>query len=359
MIDFPASPTPGQVFNPGTGPIYTWDGVAWNLTPVQVKTARPKNMIVNPCALISQENGRVAGTVTAYFVADQWSLRVVASGGVVSAKSDALFENPSGSTCRLSHKTTTAKVTLAAADYSGFNTTIEGTRAYPLKWHASDPQQTVLRFGFKGPAGTYSAAMRNQGPRTVTWVGTFTITAGQANTDTEQTLVIPPPPSGHEWQSSTAGELDLWITLAAGSSFIAPVKGWQDGQFIAGPGQSNLLGTVNSEAQVWDIGLYADPDKTGIPPPFEVPDYAADLLDCQRYFEVCSVTANGTQSPWQYPGWGYKAMKRASPTLSIFSGTPNGAVYANQSAMSGAWGFRQNTAASSTTDQSVASNARM
>lgn len=31
MIDFPSSPTVGQVFNSGSGPIYIWDGVAWSL----------------------------------------------------------------------------------------------------------------------------------------------------------------------------------------------------------------------------------------------------------------------------------------------------------------------------------------
>lgn len=34
MIDFPSSPTSGQVFNSITGGVYTWDGVAWNLTGV-------------------------------------------------------------------------------------------------------------------------------------------------------------------------------------------------------------------------------------------------------------------------------------------------------------------------------------
>lgn len=32
MIDFPSSPSVGQIFNSGTGPIYVWDGVAWSLT---------------------------------------------------------------------------------------------------------------------------------------------------------------------------------------------------------------------------------------------------------------------------------------------------------------------------------------
>lgn len=31
MIDFPNSPSVGQIFNSGTGPVYVWDGVAWTI----------------------------------------------------------------------------------------------------------------------------------------------------------------------------------------------------------------------------------------------------------------------------------------------------------------------------------------
>lgn len=34
MIDFPSTPTVGQTFNSVTGGVYTWDGVAWNMTGV-------------------------------------------------------------------------------------------------------------------------------------------------------------------------------------------------------------------------------------------------------------------------------------------------------------------------------------
>lgn len=34
MIDFPSSPSVGQIFNSGTGPVYIWDGVAWSLTGI-------------------------------------------------------------------------------------------------------------------------------------------------------------------------------------------------------------------------------------------------------------------------------------------------------------------------------------
>ena len=47
---------------------------------------------------------------------------------------------------------------------------------------------------------------------------------------------------------------------------------------------SNGVGVVQT-FQVWDIGLYADPDKTGLAPPFEIEDYATTLAKCMRYYE--------------------------------------------------------------------------
>lgn len=32
VFDFPASPTLGQVYDTGTGAVYTWDGAAWKVT---------------------------------------------------------------------------------------------------------------------------------------------------------------------------------------------------------------------------------------------------------------------------------------------------------------------------------------
>src|SRR6478609_9014481 len=72
MIDWPSSPTPGQIFNSGTGPIYIWDGVAWSLVTQATRTARQNNIIVNPAMAVSQENGTTAGSTGVYYPVDQW-----------------------------------------------------------------------------------------------------------------------------------------------------------------------------------------------------------------------------------------------------------------------------------------------
>jgi hypothetical protein len=78
-INFPASPTEGQVFNPGTHikpmPNYIYRSGVWIK---KAGTATPRNLLINPFFQISQQNGRaacaIAGTTTAYYVADQWAV---------------------------------------------------------------------------------------------------------------------------------------------------------------------------------------------------------------------------------------------------------------------------------------------
>jgi hypothetical protein len=68
--NFPSSPTEGQVHNVSPGNSFVFLSGVW--VPAPVKTALPKNYVVNPSMQISQQNGDVAGTVTGYYPADQW-----------------------------------------------------------------------------------------------------------------------------------------------------------------------------------------------------------------------------------------------------------------------------------------------
>jgi hypothetical protein len=79
-VDFPSSPTDGQVFVVNTQPpaIYVWNAArgAW-LRPRG--TANPQNKFVNPTMQVSQENANTAGTTNTYFAADQWQSNFVNS----------------------------------------------------------------------------------------------------------------------------------------------------------------------------------------------------------------------------------------------------------------------------------------
>lgn len=323
-IDFPSSPSIGQTFTAG-GLIWTWDGVAWNLpSSSQVKTADPFNAIVNPSMWVSQENGGVAGTGNGYWPADQWTIQATTTG-VVSAQQ---ISPPAGvkspATARLRCTVTTADTSIAAGEYYVILQPIEGQRCANFKFGTTYAKQSILRFGFKGPAGTYGVTIRN-GAANRSYLAQFTITAGQANTDTEQVIIIPGDVSGTWAVDSTVG-ITVGITLTAGSTFTG-VAGWQAGNLLAISGQSNGLATVGNVFELWDVGFYADPDLSGIPPRFILPDYHDTLLECMRYWE----SGPGGLSLYLQSGLTgaqknfFKVIKRTTPTLG-YSVQSNGGV---------------------------------
>jgi hypothetical protein len=119
---------------------------------------------------------------------------------------------------------------------------------------------------------------------TLHYACTFTIPANKADTFMEWVFAIPGPTTG-TWPITNAIGLQLWFTLAAGSGYISSTAfAWTAGGAIAGPGQTNGAAVVNNAFRVLDVGLYLDPYKTGVAPPFEIPDYGAELRRCQRYW---------------------------------------------------------------------------
>lgn len=243
-----------------------------------------RNRLVNPGMQISQQNGDTASGVNGHYMADQWQSIISAPGAVISAGRVSSV-TPKGSEYRVRITVTTALASMAANDYFGIYQRIEGLRVSDFGWGAAGARQVILRFGFRGPAGTYSANIRN-GAFNRSYGVAFVISAGQANTDTTQTIIIPGDVTG-SWPNTTAASMEVWITLATGTGQAKAPNTWLATSAIAITGMSNnSLATVGNVFELFDVGLYLDADVTGIPPFWEIPIEADELAVCQRYFVV-------------------------------------------------------------------------
>lgn len=320
MMNFPDNPTPGQVFNPGTGPLYQYDGVAWNLYPVQVKTADARNRIVNPGMRISQEAGQAA--IASGYLADQWNM--VGNGLTLQGANQSIW-TPARSPNLILHSYQVAKASLAAGDYGQIYQPIEGIRTADFAWGTADAIPAVLRFSLKSETvGTYTVTINDSG-------GSYTFLAPAVidAVNVWKTFTVPvPPPSGGTWLTTNSASLFVHFCTAAGSTYGGGVAGWQSGNKLALAAQVNMAATANKNIFIGDVGLYADPYNTGIAPPFELPDFVEDLLECQRYFEMVGMTlvtsANGG-NPFDNTAF-FKATKRTAPTLAASAGALNGAT---------------------------------
>jgi len=344
-INFPPSPTIGTLWpNPAVAgvPQYTWNGTVWTTVlappafyaqdsapvgaPVNAlwwdtdsgvlfinykdvsttqwvatssvpavdtsnfatKESRLRNRIVNGAMQISQEWGNTLSGPTAtlaYYPADQWIALSSTSPGTVSTQR-VQSRTPKGSIDRLRFVVAAAKTTLTAGDYINISQHMEGNITADFMWGTAQAKQVIIRFGFRGPAGTYTLAIRNTTPDR-SYLANFTITAGQANTDTEQVIVIPGDTIG-TWNVNEARSMIISISFGAGTNSHG-VLGWQAGNVTTTATNSNGMAATNNTFELFDVGLYLDADNVGVPPKWEIPDLAHELRRCLRYWHRMQV----------------------------------------------------------------------
>jgi hypothetical protein len=293
-FDFPASPTVGAIYSPAGGPSWQWNGTTWiqvigtTIPPVPL-TAESRNRICNPAMQISQELGDTATGTTGAYLCDQWLFQYV--GPTISAAHVSTVVTPGGALTSLNFNIATAKPSLAAGDYFQIIQPIEGTRLVDFGWGTAAARQAVLRFTvICGVAGTYAASIRNAaGNRS--WVGVFTIAAGEINTYVTRTLVIPGDTTG-TWPKTSAVGAYLAICFASGTTYIG-VAGWQAGFFLGVAGMANAASITGPHIQLADVGLYLDRNNTGLAPPWQMPDEAQELAACMRYWQLLQLDIMG------------------------------------------------------------------
>lgn len=330
MFDFPSSPTNGQIYS---GYIYSsatggWLQNAPAPTPgiPTVSTAQARSRVCNGAMQISQENGNAASTASGYYPADQWYEAFGTTAVVSTQRVQAV--TPNGSKDRLRFSVTTADASMGAGEFFMILQPIEGSRFADFRYGSVSAKQSILRFGWKSPAGTYSVCLRN-GANNRSYIANFTVSAGQANTDTEQTFVIPGDVTG-TWLTDNGVGMQLGIVLATGTTFQG-AAGWQAGNILGTSATSNGLAATGRVYELFDVGWYLDPQLTGLAPAWVLPDEADELTACQRYWWCSNPTAPkgaaqgslvGNSLVANYIGlgnWRFTVPMRIVPTVAIWT----------------------------------------
>ena len=266
----PTAPTPAAADNDTS--IATTAFVQTALAPKALATALQRNYAVNGAMRIAQETGGADGGANNYFPVDQWAqYYVCAPASLVSGKSGGAIRTYSAGT---------AKPALAAGDIAILYQHFEGLRIADFLWGTPDAKPAVLAFTWRSSiAGTFCASIIND-PATHSFVKAFNVAA---NAPMRIVIPIPAMPLG-TWKTDNQIGLSLNFCLAAASNLNAPAEGWGAGNYRAVAGQLNGVGTVGNSFFLSNVGLYLDPDNTGLPPPWQMPDYDEELRTCQRYW---------------------------------------------------------------------------
>jgi hypothetical protein len=295
-FQFPNSPTDGTTYTPAGGPTFVARSGVWYVysNTVPVPTAEVRNRLLNPAMQVSQENGTTAGTTNFYHAADQW-LSVLNTTGALAFYKYTSFTSPYGSPNRIILQVGAIDTSIASGEYVLMAQGVEGIRVADFGWGTAAAKQVILRFGVRSTmAGTFGGSIRNTA-NTHSYPFSYTISAGEVSVDKYVTVVIPGATAG-VWPIDNTKSFDLFFALACGTGSTSPAGAWASGSggfALAPTGITNGMATLNTQLQIFDVGLYRDPNSTGVAPPFVMPDEAGELEACRRYWGSYHVVTGG------------------------------------------------------------------
>lgn len=310
---FPAQPTQVAYRYKSAAPAYWRD--------MRGRASRT-NRFIDPAFQISQVNNPFADgiNIAGLYISDVWLSHCGITGSVRQQR--VVSPTPKGGNHRFRATVNTADTTPVANEWFGLNTRMEGVHMADLLWGTANAVPIIVRFGWRSPAGTYTLGIRNHVPDR-SYLFPFTISAGQANTDTEQIVNIPGDVAGTWKTDNSLHSYWYWSIMNVNTTSSGNINKWFAGNALAASGnQSNGLATVGNVFEIFDMGCYADPNRTGIAPDYEVPDPALELLKVQRYVQRCFGLRGiiGTATVADRMGSTLAVPMRTVPALSVYGG---------------------------------------
>lgn len=236
-----------------------------------------RNRIVNGSMQISQQHGNAAGGA-GHMPADQWGVFADSDGAISTQRVQSV--TPNGARDRLRVSITSADAAIGPSQFLVIQQQIEGNRIADFLFGSPDARQVIARWGFKGPAGTYTFYLRNPAAD-MSFVANFTASGG---VDEIFEVVIPGVTSG-VWTTDNSKGMDLGFCLASGANSQSANNEWAAANKFATSSTSNGFSSDSNVFELFDVGLYLDVDGTGRAPAYEVPDPAQTLEDCQCYVQ--------------------------------------------------------------------------
>ena len=318
MIDFPNTPTIGQIFTTG-GLSWTWDGSKWNMSataggpyvplsggtmtgplvlsqdPVAPLGAATKNYvddavagdnrIINGDMRIDQRNNGAAITAGGYLV-DRWILAATAAivGKTYMAASSFWRWARRGFPYALYWTTTTA-YTPVAADVANISQRIEADMIPDFAFGLASAQPITLSFVvWSSLTGNFGASIRNfTNDRSYPFLYNIPV----ANAWTKIAVTIPGDTAGTWVNNGNVGAMQVTWDVGSGSTWLAPAGVWVTGNFTGVTGQVSLPSTNGANFRLTGVKL----EIGSVATPFNRQSLAKSMADCQRYFQTSYIGA--------------------------------------------------------------------
>ena len=326
MIDFPASPTNGQVFING-GQSWTWDGVKWvpSGTTVMPPLATGDNRIINGDMRIDQRNQGAGGTAGGYTI-DRWNYGASQASKVQWGR----IAGPAvlGFPYCFAFTSSSAYASLAADNFN-LNQPIEADFVSDFAWGTPSAQPVTLSFlVFSSLTGTFSGSLCNNG---ATRSYPFTFPIPTANTWTKIVITIPGDTGGTWLMSGNGVGVYVRFDLGSGTTNRGPANAWATTTspgYIGVTGAVSVVGTNAASFYLTGVKL----EVGSVATPYNRQTLAKSMADCQRYYQqfVYTSAAYAGAGTLTQPGFTLLTSMRAAPTAAIIGNV----TYTNASALS-------------------------
>ena len=348
-VDFPSSPTPGQVYTQA-GATWTWDGVKWvaqgtgtgiylpltggvmtgditlkgdpsaPLHPVTYRmVSNPNdNRIINGDMRIDQRNNGASGTAIGYTV-DRWQFAASLATKGTWGRNFGSPSLPPGFPYCLNFTSGSAYAPLAS-DTFAFDQAIEADMISDFQWGAVNAQPVTLSFWFiSNQTGTFSGSICNYAA-----TRSYPFTFSGTNVWTKFVITIPGDTAGAWVLSGNSGGLHVRFDLGSGATYRSAAGAWTAGNFVGATGAVSLVATSGAYAYLTGVKL----EIGSVATPFNRQSLAKSMADCQRYYQQLGGSANsivvrgyGGASGVVASSIGYPTMRAAPTVASIGSFT--------------------------------------
>ena len=288
-----------------------------------------RNLIINGSQIIDQRNS--GSNVTAHLAYPTDRFRIIkdtSSGSFTAARST---DAPSGFKNSLLFTTGTA-YTPSSSENNFIKYVIEGQDSAQLDFGNSGAKTITLSFYVKSSlTGNFAASIVN-GASNRSFPFSYSI--GSANTWTRITKTITGDTTG-TWATDNGAGMQVTWALGVGSNYEGTADSWQGSAEYAVSGHVKVTSTASATFAITGVQLEVSDHATD----FEHRTFADELYRCYRYFQRWA-TGDGADIGL---GFYYTSSQinatldllttmRATPTLSMISGTHYYVIYSVNSA---------------------------
>ena len=284
-----------------------------------------KNRIINGAMVIDQRNAGASITANnGTYAVDRFLFQASQSSKFTSQQNAGSVTPPAGFTNYLGY-TSSSAYSIGSGDYFILQQRIEGYNVADLGWGTANAKTVTLSFQvYSSLTGTFGGSIINSGSTTRSYPFSYTISSANTWTSLSITIAGDGVAGAGQWGTTNSNGMIVIWGLGVGSTYSGTAGSWSSNAYFSATGATSVVGTNGATLYITGVQLEVGSQATG----YEYVNYPTLLANCQRYYQLQTISSYGTSDGSSTVFNGTYVPKRATPTVTYtanFSLTGGGA----------------------------------